>query len=102
MASLVAATSGAFAVPADSITLERVTAADRRFTSWLLIAFGPLFVFGGLLLAFHIEGAVLVFVGLAMLVTGVLLRTRLRLVAAVTAGGLVFAALFAQMLIGLR
>ena len=79
-----------------------MTTADRRFTSWLLIAFAPLFVFGGLLFGFHIEGAVLVFVGLAMLVTGILLRTRLPLIAAVAAGGLVFAALLAQTLIDLR
>ena len=79
-----------------------MTPGDRRFTSWLLIAFGPLFVLGGLGFAFTNEGAVLVFLGLAMLVTGVLLRTRLPLVAAVAAGALVFATLVAQMVVSLR
>ncbi len=74
---------------------------DRRFTSWLLIGFGPLFVLGGFAAAFTIEGALFVFLGLAMLATGVLLRTRLPLAAAIVAGLLVFAALTAQMAVEL-
>jgi hypothetical protein len=75
--------------------------ADRRFTSWLLIAFGPLFVLGGFAAAFTIEGALFVFLGLAMLTTGILLRTRLPLIPVIVAGFIVFAALTAQMAVEL-
>ena len=82
--------------------LTRMTHADRRFTSWLLVGFGPLFVVGGFVASFTVEGAVLVFVGLAMLVTGALLFTPLRLAIAVFAGVLVFSALTAQMVFELN
>ena len=79
-----------------------MTAADRRFTSRLLLVFGPLFVLGGFGFAFTVEGALFVFVGLAMLVIGVLLRTRLPLSMAILAGALLFAALVANMVWELR
>ena len=62
-----------------------MTPADRRFTAWLLLGFGPLFVLGGFAAAFTDVGALLVFVGLAMVVTGGLLFTPLRLAIAVLA-----------------
>lgn len=74
-----------------------MTKSDRRFTAWLLMAFGPLFVVGGFGFAFTVEGALLVFVGLAMLVTGGLLFSRLPLYACVLVGLAVFAALTVQM-----
>lgn len=52
-------------------------ARDRRFTSWLGVLFGPLFIAGGFLAAFTTMGALFIWFGLGMLVTGVLLRTRL-------------------------
>lgn len=52
-------------------------ARDRRFSSWLGIVFGPLFVLGGFLFAFTIEGAIFVWVGLCMLAGGIGLRTPL-------------------------
>ena len=78
-----------------------MTPADRRFTSWLLVGFGPLFVVGGFVASFTVEGAVLIFVGLAMLVTGALLFTPLRLVFAVATDVLLFAALTTQMIVDL-
>ena len=78
-----------------------MTPADRHFTSWLLVGFGPLFVVGGFVASFTVEGAVLIFVGLAMLVTGALLFTPLRLVFAVATGVLLFAALTTQMIVDL-
>lgn len=54
-----------------------MTSADRRFYSWLMIAFGPLFVLGGFGAAFTTMGALFVWTGLAMLAAGVLLRTPL-------------------------
>ena len=79
-----------------------VTPADRRFTAWLLLGFGPLFVLGGFAAAFTDVGALLVFVGLAMVVTGGLLFTPLRLAIAVLAGVLVFSAFTAQMVLELN
>ena len=79
-----------------------VTPADRRFTSRLFLVFGPLFVLGGLLFALTEVGAILVFGGLAMLVSGILLRTPLRTVLAVAAGVIVFAALTVQMVVVLN
>lgn len=79
-----------------------MTPADRRFTSRLFLAFGPLFVVGGFLASFTVEGALLVFIGLAMLVTGALLFTPLRLVLAVAAGVVVFAGLTVQLTIDLN
>ena len=52
-------------------------ARDRRFFSWLAILFGPLFVLGGFLFAFTIEGAIFVWVGLCMLAGGIALKTPL-------------------------
>lgn len=54
-----------------------VNDADRRFYSWLGIVFGPLFVLGGFIAAFTIEGALFIWLGLAMLAAGIGLRTRL-------------------------
>ena len=79
-----------------------MTAADRRFTSTLLLVFGPLFVLGGFLAAFTVEGALFVFLGLAMFVVGVLLRTHVPLSIAVLSGPLVFAGLVANMVRELR
>ena len=76
--------------------------SERRFTSVLFLAFGPLFVLGGYLVAFTVEGALLIFLGLAMLVTGVLLRTRLPVAASVAAGLVLFAALTIQMAAAMR
>jgi hypothetical protein len=74
---------------------------DRRFASWLLIAFGPLFILGGFAAAFTVEGALFVFLGLGMLATGILLRIHLPLLAAVVAGAVVFATLTVQMAVEL-
>ena len=63
------------AVPAGHVYPDAMSAADRRFASWLLIVFGPLFVLGGFLAAFTDVGALCVFAGLAMLASGLLLRT---------------------------
>jgi len=63
--------------------------------SWLFIVFGPLFVVGGFLAAFTDPGAVLVYFGVAMLLSGLLLRTRVQVVLACGAGVAVFAALTA-------
>jgi hypothetical protein len=60
-------------------------ARDRRFFSWLAIVFGPLFVLGGFLFAFTIEGAIFVWVGLCMLAGGIALRTPLPVWAVMTA-----------------
>ena len=79
-----------------------MTPADRRFTAWLLLGFGPLFVLGGFAAAFTDVGALLVFVGLAMVVTGGLLFTPLRLAIAILAGVLVFIALTVQLAIDLN
>ena len=51
--------------------------ADRRFYSWLGIVFGPLFILGGFIAAFTIEGALFIWLGLSMLAAGIGLRTRL-------------------------
>ncbi|MGE3076726.1 MAG: hypothetical protein AB7N24_21870 [Dehalococcoidia bacterium] len=53
--------------------------AERRSYSWLGLIFGPLFVLGGFIAAFTIEGALFIWLGLAMLVAGIGLRTRLPL-----------------------
>jgi hypothetical protein len=74
-----------------------MTRADRRFLSTLLLVFGPLFVAGGFLAAFTLEGTVYVYIGVAMFVTGILLRTRLPLLAALVGGVLVLAALILNM-----
>ena len=60
-----------------------------------------MFVFGGFLAAFTEVGAILVFAGLAMLVSGILLCTPLRTVFAFGSGGLVFVALTAHMVLEL-
>lgn len=73
-------------------------ADTRRFTALLCIIFGPLFIFGGFLAAFTVEGGVYVFVGVGMITSGVLLRTRLPLVVAVGAGVLICLALTIQMM----
>ena len=76
-----------------------MTPTDRRFTAWLLLAFGPLFILGGFAAAFTDEGALLVYLGLAMAVTAGLLFTRLRTAIALLAGVLVFSALFAWLVL---
>ncbi len=53
-----------------------MSAADRGFTSTLFLVFGPLFVLGGFLAAFPDPGAILVYFGAGMFVSGLLLRTR--------------------------
>ncbi|MGE0602078.1 MAG: hypothetical protein AB7J35_21985 [Dehalococcoidia bacterium] len=67
--------------------------ADRRFYSWLGLIFGPLFVLGGFIAAFTIEGALFVWLGLAMLVAGIGLRTRLSLAAVLVSAAAVLLAL---------
>jgi hypothetical protein len=79
-----------------------MTADARRFTATLCIVFGPLFILGGFLAAFTVEGALFVFLGMGMIASGVLLRTRLPLFLAVAAGVLVFVALTVQMIFELR
>ena len=79
-----------------------MTAADRCFTATLLLVFGPLFILGGFLAAFTVEGALFVFLGLAMVVVGALLWTRLPLSIAVLGGTLVFVALVTTMVRELR
>ena len=74
-----------------------MTTEDRRFTSTLLIVFGPLFVAGGYLAAFTLDGALFVFAGLAMLLTGVLLRTRLPMTVTILVGAVVFGTLVANL-----
>lgn len=78
-----------------------MTQADCRFPAWLLIVSGPLFVIGGFLVAFTVEGALMVFLGLAMLLTGALLFTRLPLLMCIVLGSAVFAALTLQMAVSL-
>jgi hypothetical protein len=74
-------------------------AADtRRFTSTLLLLFGPLFMVGGYLAAFTVEGAIYVFIGVGMVATGILLRTRLPLLVAMGAGILLCLAFTARMI----
>ncbi len=51
--------------------------ADRRFYSWLGIVFGPLFILGGFIAAFTIEGALFIWLGLSLMAAGIGLRTRL-------------------------
>lgn len=75
--------------------------ADRRFLRILLVVSGPLFVGGGFLAAFTVIGAVLVFVGLGMLVTGVLLFTRLPAVASMLTGLVVMVMLTVWMTVDL-
>lgn len=64
--------------------------AGRRFASNLFLVFGPLFILGGFLAAFTDPGAVLVYLGVAVFLTGALLRTRLPLVVCSGAGIAVF------------
>ncbi len=52
-------------------------ADERRFVSSLMLVFGPLFVMGGWLATFTLEGALFIYVGLGMLLSGLLLRTRM-------------------------
>jgi hypothetical protein len=75
--------------------------SDRRsLRLWLLLG-GPLFVIGGFLAAFTIVGAVLVFVGLGMLATAVLLFTPLSTRLAMLIGFVIFAALSVSLAIDL-
>ena len=76
-----------------------MSAAGRRFTSTLFLVFGPLFVLGGFLFAFSDPGAVLVYFGAAMFVSGVLLRTRLPIVLAVGVGLALFCLLLAWLVV---
>ncbi len=66
---------------------------DRRFYSRLALVFGLLFVPGGLLFAFTTPGATYVWLGLAMLLGGIGLRTRLPVIVVAIAALVVFAAL---------
>ena len=75
-----------------------MAAETRRSTSTLLLVFGPRFVVGGFLAAFTVEGGIYVFIGVGMLATGMLLRTRLPLVGAIGVGLLLCLALTAHML----
>ena len=54
-----------------------MTEADRRFYRRLLMIAGPAFVVGGFLAAFTLVGALLIFAGLGMFLSGLLLWTRL-------------------------
>jgi hypothetical protein len=79
-----------------------MSADSRRFTAKLCLVFGPLFILGGFLAAFTVEGALFVFPGMGMLACGVELRTRLPLLVAVGAGVLICVALTIQMILELR
>jgi len=72
-----------------------VDARDRKFYSWLAIISGVLFVLGGFLAAFTIMGAIFVWFGLALLLAGIGLRTRLPVAVIAFAATAVFAALVA-------
>lgn len=50
-------------------------ADTRRFVSTLGLVFSPLFVLGRFGFAFTLEGAILIYIGLGMFVSGLLLRT---------------------------
>jgi hypothetical protein len=76
-------------------------AADRRFTWILLVVFGPLFVFGGFLAAFTVPGAVFVFLGLGMLLSGLAMAVRVPLLWAAAAGVALFVLLTVQMALDL-
>ncbi|MGD9894457.1 MAG: hypothetical protein AB7R89_15660 [Dehalococcoidia bacterium] len=71
-----------------------MSAADWRFTSTLLMVFGPIVVVAGYFAAFTLAGAELICLGLGMLVAGVLLRTRLPRVASLMGGAIVFVVLW--------
>lgn len=73
-------------------------ARDRRFTSNLLLVSGPALVLGGFFATFTIEGALIIYAGLGMLVAGVLLRTVVPILLAAAIGALVCASLFVLML----
>lgn len=66
---------------------------DRRFCSTLAIVFGVLFVLGGYMAAFTTMGAIFIWFGLALLLAGIGLRTRLPAVVVAVATTAVFAAL---------
>lgn len=66
---------------------------DRRFYSWLAIVFGVLFVVGGFVAAFTIMGALFVWLGFAMFLAGIGLRTRLPARVVALAAVAIFAAL---------
>jgi hypothetical protein len=76
-------------------------AADRRFTWILLVVFGPLFVFGGFLAAFTVPGALFVFLGLGMLLSGLALAVRVPVVLAAAAGLALFVLLTLQLVLDL-
>lgn len=48
---------------------------DRRFFFWLGLIFGPLFVAGGFVAAFTVEGALFIWAGLALFTGALALRT---------------------------
>jgi hypothetical protein len=75
---------------------------DRRFTSWLAIVFGPLFVLGGFVAAFTEPGAWFIAVGMGLLASGILLRTRAWTSAAAAAGIAIAAGLIAWFEAGIR
>ncbi len=80
---------------------RRVTERDRRFYRWLFVGSGPAFVLGGFLAAFTLVGALLIFAGLGMLASGLLLFTRLRARIVALAGVAITIALTAYLAIDL-
>lgn len=66
---------------------------DRRFFSWLGLIFGPLFVAGGFVAAFTIEGALFIWAGLALFAGALALRTPAPEWAAGALAGAIFLAL---------
>ncbi len=78
-----------------------MNAQDRRFLRRLLLVFGPLFVLGGFFAAFTVVGAVLIFVGVGMFATGLLLFTRLPVMIPALLGAALAIALTTQMVLQL-
>lgn len=73
--------------------MDAVDDRDRRFYSWLAIVFGVLFVLGGFVAAFTSMGAIFIWFGLALLLAGIGLRTRLPAAVVAVGAAAVFAAL---------
>ena len=72
---------------------ELRASADRRFARQLCAVLGVLFIAGGYAAAFTLVGAWMVFIGVGMLASAVLLWTRLPTLVGALAGPLVTVAL---------
>jgi hypothetical protein len=71
-----------------------MSAADWRFTSTLLMVFGPIVVASGYFAAFTVAGVEYMCAGVGMFIAGVLLRTRLPRYGSLIGGALVSVALW--------